>query len=792
MMPFADRPSSPSNDDYSSGGSSLSLVSSAASNRKDLSDWSREWRRLRMQKHRMRGGVEARVITNLGMWYGEHYLTQARDTILTRPLGKDADKNKLWLVFNMIRKQTKRKIGRLWSVAPEFRATPNHVDPRAFAQADVVNSLIQSLDIKLKERWQHWHRLWWLTIAGTVVEHVPWVMDATNEPLPRFDPQSGELVWRDQQTGAELLQSQVESIVSMGTIPPERFAVVEDLQMVGDVGCEIISPLNFFIDHATTDITKLPPGGACTIAQIKTLDFIEENFGSDLAKKAVGQHNLQIVQTRLLDAGPAVANISLRDLMPAIQGTRLPDDPPMAIVCTRYQAPSNKFPHGRRSIFVPETVTLDDDEIAYGEIPCIDLHYEPATTSFWTGDFVTDLVPGQKFLNKRMSQLGESANAGIYEVLLLGSEIAAQDIPSDLPGVVNNGLDENGQPRVQVMQRGQLPVFFLESINMISQYIESVGSADLLSHRQFPGQLRGPLAIPMLQEILDSEDGPFFAHMGEQLSRIKQHRLNRVKQFYPPIRTLNYVGKNQKHEVLVFHTDAILRAGTDFNITVDLGSLLPEIGALRHARVREDMESPLAIVYTNPRTGRIDPTKIALALKYTDQVALDRETEWRKLAQFIIDQLWKGEPIDPDFPYAFCDHNAMMDEYESAMAMTEFYKASESVKQAFFGIYEKHKQFLDAIQAAQAQAIQGQQAQSAIAMATQQVAAKVAAETVDASIQQIREQGQMARTNPPINTIEAEMRNNASAQGRIAGGQPGPNVGPGMQQAMNMRQLMGR
>jgi hypothetical protein len=765
----------------------------------DLSLFSREWRRLRTQKHRMRGGTEARIITNCGMWYGEHYMSQLRDTILTRPLGKDDERNKLWLVFNLMRKQARRKIGRLWSVAPEFRATPNRIDPRAFDQADVVNDLILGLDCKLRERWLQWRRLWWLVLGGVVVEHVPWIEDVEEEPLPRFDPESGELVWKDQQTGSELLQSQVEQLCRMG-IPPERFSVVEELTTCGDVGSQIVSPLNFFIDSSVTSVDQLPPDGSCMIAEIKTVGWVREVFGSEAAQQIRNNSDLSIISTRLLDKGPSVANISLRDLLPAIQGSRLPDDPPMCIVITRYQPQCQDWPHGRRTIFVPDQVILDDDDTRYGEIPCIDIHFEPANTTFWTGDFMTDMIPGQKFLNKRMSQLGESANSQIYEVLLLGGELGKEDVPSDMPGIVEDGLDEQGQPRVSVLQRGQLPVFFLDSIKMIVEYIESIGSADLLSHRQFPGQLRGPLAIPMLQEILDSEDGPFFDHMGEQLARVKQMRVNRVKQFYPPIRTLHYTGRNMKNEVLVFHTESVLRAGTDFNVTVDRGSLLPELSALRHARVREDLESPIGIIYTNRRTGRIDPSKIAMALKYTDRAEEDREAEWRKLAQHIIAELWAGKGAHPDEPYPFWDHNAMMDEYESAMATTEWREASLEIKQGFLTLYDKHRQFLDQIQSAQQQSMQSTMMQSAVAQATQQTAAKVAAETVEASITQIREQADMARAMPPAQSVEAELNANA----RNPMGQPQSRLGPGQAtrpptrglppgpNEFNLQQLMGR
>jgi hypothetical protein len=241
-----------------------------------------------------------------------------------------------------------------------------------------------------------------------------------------------------------------------------------------------------------------------------------------------------------------------------------------------------------------------------------------------------------------------------------------------------------------------------------------------------------------------------------------------------------------KNEVLVFHADAILRSGTDFTITVDPSSLLPELSALRHARVREDLESPISIIYTNRRTGRIDPSKIAVALKYTDRAEVDRDAACRKLAQHLIAQLWAGEQLDPAIPYAFWDHNAMMDEYEASMQTTEWLEASPQIRQGFLALYEKHRAFLDQIQAAQAQATTSQQMRSAIAQTTQQVAARVAAETIDESLAQIRESLSMAHTQPqpqPVpggRPVQAEMavnaaRGNGSPQGRLAATTTGPS-----------------
>lgn len=762
----------------------------------DVSDFSHDWRRLRTQKHRSRGGVEGRIITNLGFWYGEHYLTQARDSIMPRAQGRDEDRNKLFLVFNLFRKQIRRKIGRLWSVDPSFGVTPNSIDPTAMDKADVANNLLLSLDNILHERTQHWQRLWWLALGGVVIEHVPWIEDVGKEPMPAFDDSTHELLWKEQQTGATLPQSKVEELCRAG-IPPERFKVLERIQTVGQVGSEIISPLQFFIDASVTSIDLLAPDQACYIAEIKTKGWIKSIFGSDVADNVKGiSSDLSIVETRLLDKGSTASNMNLRDMLPAIQGSRTADDPEMAIVLTRYQPACEDYPHGRRTILVPDQVTLDDDEIPYGSMPLKDLHWEPPTTTFWTGDFGTDMIPGQKFLNKRMSQLGESANASIYEILLLGGELTAADIPTDMAGVVPDGLSEDGQPRVQVMQRGALPQFFLESIKLIVEFIENVGSSDLTQSRQFPGQLRGPLAIPMLQDILDSEDGPFYEHMGEQLAAIKQLRLQRVKEYYPPIRTLHY-NTGKKDEVLVFHKDDILETGVDYTVTVDRSTLVPEISALRRARVREDLESPISIIYTNRRTGRIDPSKIAMALKYTDKAELDREVQWRKLAQNLIKKLWAGTPLDERMPYAFWDHNAVMDELEATFATTEWNEASPSIQDGFLSLYEKCRQFLDQIQQAQAQSAQAGMMQSAVAQATQQTAAKVAAETVEASLAQIKEQVSMATANPPAGSVQAQLAAQSGQQSRLANtgqrSQPPQNlVKAPSPTALNIQQLLGR
>lgn len=743
----------------------------------DVAAFTKDWKRLQAQKWRMRGGVEARMITNVAMRAGEQYVQQSRDAIFARPMDKDENKNRLALVFNLIKKQTNRKIGHLYRIHNTFNATPNSNDPVALDTSDVVKRAIRGLNSKLRENLQHWRRLRWMVECGVVIEHTPWVEDAIEDIIPAYDEATGQLLWRDNQNPdpqATLPQSMVERMVQAGATP-ERFTIIEHTILTGEVGSHIVSPFNFFIDASVLTIEDLGPGQGCYIGEIKSLDFVESNFGSEAAAACQNTGNdLGIVRSRLLDrGGSTVANINMRDLLPAITGSKGPDDPPMTILLTRYEPACPKWPHGRRSIFNPDGVMLDDAPTDYGEIPCTDFHYEAPTTSFWTGDYVTDLVPGQKFLNKRMSQLGEAANAQLYELLLLGPDLTATDVPTDMHGHVEDGLGDDGSPRVVPMQHAQLPSFFLQSIELVIQLMQQIGAVDILDHKQMPGQLRGPMALPLFQEMVDSEDAPLYLHCGEQLARMHQQRMNRIKQYYPPMRTLHYTGKGKRDEVLVFHTDKVLRSGITYTITLDPGSAFPEFSALKEARIMERLASPLAGLYADRRTGKIDYSKIAYELRFTDQDDTDRQSQYRTLAQHLIGRLWEGQPLStsmPEVPYAFWDHLTILDELEASMATTEFLEASAVVKTEFVTLYEKCRAFLAAVQDAQAQAAQQQMMNSTLAQVSQQTAAMVAARTVDTAQQQIDAQRQAATVNPPTDQIQQAMGN------AMGGNRPAPGV----------------
>jgi len=701
-----------------------------------LTEFTEDYNRLRAQKARNVGSVELRILTNLAFVSGEHWIGTQNRVLFTRK----RDPNKLHLVFNLAGQMLHKIMGRLSSIAPVFKARADKQDPKSFAKAEVVDKLIRALDEKLDQPSRTWEILWWMAVGGVAFEYVPWVKDATMEPMPRFDPETNELMWTHVQTGEVVPETMRQMALAQGA-PKEQFEVVEDMVLTGDVGSEVLSPLNVFIDASVRSVDDLAPDQAVYIAKIRTLGWIEANYevSKDTIESIQDAQEVRILSTDIKQFGDPTGSVHLQDLIPRIQGTRTQNDPDLSVVVERYQPISDKHPRGRYTAFIPGEQVLHDDDNPYGFIPLVDFHWSPTVATFWSNDYVSDLIAPQRFLNKRLSQLGEQANASIYGDELLGPTLKREDIPVDYPAPIENGLNETGVKMVQRRDPPQLPGWFMQSIDLTIKLMREIaGGVDLFQDGKGTGQMRGPMAVPMLQEILDSQWGNLYQHIGERFAKVKEMRMNRVKEYYPAFRTLHYTDNSMKDEVFIFQTSEILRAGTDFSITVERGSLIPEMRALREARIREHLQSPLSVLYIDERTGRIDKEKIAADLNMGDVGREATEAKYRKLGMQLVERLWEGTPLPEHIPLPFWNLRVIMDELEGEMATMEFLGASPEVQQGFVGFWNKCRQFLMEASERRQSGVDQQQIQGAVAQAAQQAAAKAAAEAIDMAMEQFK------------------------------------------------------
>lgn len=702
-----------------------------------------EFKRYQRQKFDRVGNVEARVLENLCHAAGEIGAFVRGGTLKTEP----ASDNLVSLNINLIEHRKRKLMGRLLSISAVFSATADKSDPVSQELAGVADNLIRANDAKVDQPSLQAEILEWLLLGGMCIEECPWVENASVEPMPVRDDNGG-FVFIHKQTGEELPQQAVEQMTAPEEeggqgLPPEMFELKKELQETGDFVPVIHGPLSVFLDITTKDIHRMAPDHSLMLATIKTVEWVKGIYRESATKAGfdVGElssdNDIRIITTNLSQIGDSRSGINIKRLLPLLQGSQSKDDPDMVVVITRYAGKSSLNPEGRHTVFVPGQGILLDQDLPYKDgIPAIAYHWGPVTTNFFTRDWVHDMIPTHLAYSKGISGLREHFNATLHAPMLLGGGLSQEDVdPIDVERGIEGGIGPGGESLVQYATPPALPQGYMEHLKILKDaFDEQAGGADLFRENKFPGQMRGPTGLPMGQEILDTEWGPFFLHFGTRLAAAKQMRLNRQKQFYEGTRLLQYTSKNQQEETLEFKASEVLRAGVDFNVTVDVNSLVPELRTMREERIAARLRN-FPQLYTDKRTGQIDDSKLARDLKIGDKFREERSGQYRKLATSIIKRLQRGEQGPPPAP--FWDLGPMMDEVEAVMGTDEFvYATSPQIQQSFTDFWGQMSQI------AQEQAQQAQQAEmdanmeGIIAQVTQQAASKAATGAVELAQEQ--------------------------------------------------------
>ncbi len=713
----------------------------------------KDFERLQKQKRDSSGGVEPRTMVNLFHCCGEHHVYYAENQIWIPTL----ETNRVNAAFNLVENRKSKVIGRLSAINPVFKARGDSREYRVIAMSQSIDSLNMALDQKLQQSLRTWEILDWMATGGVGFEFTPWLSDVVDEPMPvRVTDLDAEDIKRlqrppavDANTEMELVyefdspegpvlytESHMQVIVGQQFAPKEAFNLMERRQRVGDVGSIIFGPFNVFLDASIKSIGEMAPGQKVHIAQVKTKEWLKRNFDktTTIDFDDLKPNDVRIVSTKMNQGGGStLAGVNMNNIMPGVQGSLSENDPDMFVYIETYDM------DGRQTHWIPKQGILKDGDTDYPDgIPLTDFHWKPTKTTFWNQGYVEHVIQANQYFNKRMQQVAEYANRFLKSPRLLGPDLSPGDVPTDESAYVINGLNTDGVPMVRQMEPPEVRDWFMKTIEMaLRTFNELAGGNDLLGDKKSFGQMRGSMGLPLVQEILDTEWGMLYNHFASRMAIVKEKRLERVRQFYPPVRTLHYVDRDQREETLIFHANDTLRAGVNFKITVQPGSVVPELRAFREERITQRLNGPLSGLYMDRRTGQIDYSKVAADLEFGDTGREEREASARKLALKIIEDLHEAKPVPPVMPWF--DLGPMLDELEATMNTEEFlYKASPEVQEAFKGYWQQLSEAL------QQQATRQQEAQmqaaidSAVSQAAQQAAARAANEAVDAAQEQIR------------------------------------------------------
>ncbi len=714
----------------------------------ELDELEREFKRYQKMKAHTDGGVEPRTLLNLSWLAGEQKAFLRGTRLVTPP----RNRNKPSMVVNILKKRFDKVVGKLSSIDPVFKSHPDTDDPEDISESDAVDQLDQALDEKLKETMLRRQRWFWMGVSGIAFEFTEHVPDETVEPVPVMDPGgSGEILWKDNLTGDSVLESMRDQIVEAGLGPVERFEPLEELKLEGDLKVSIEGALTMFCPDSIRDIHDLAGDQSVMRARIKSRSWIENNYPKFDFGDTSTQTEFKIVTTDITHGGDSLSGTNLKHLIPIVQGTKDKDDPDMFLIIDRYQPVSTDLPRGwsnsetpalawggRLTTFIPSIGIVHDGELPYEDgVPIKVYHWDAVTTTFWTGGLVEHAIPSQKSFNKHQTDLNAISNSYIKMKLLatLGFDLDNWDPDTTHPIV--GGLDESGNPLLAFLNPPNVPNWYMTRTDSLAGHItEMMGGGDLFDKPKFPGQLRGSMAIPILLEMADTEYGPILQEYGIVLAEVKQQRLNRVKQFWPAVRTMHYFSRRGREEVFAFHTSAILRAGTNYNISVMRTSLVPELASMREARIAARLGGPLQVLYVDERQGGFDKEAIASDLRFGPAARESKIAADRLFAKQVIARVMKAQPAPPVLPMQ--PHAIMLDEYEGKINTLDFFRLSPQIQKMLTDRSEAHLEHLEKAAQAQADAAEAQRAQAAAADAAQQAAARAGAEAVDAVRDQLR------------------------------------------------------
>lgn len=629
---------------------------------KTLSDiLNRDWERLRDQRYRKNGGWESQALMSIAFVRGQQEAFYEGGI-----LGCAApDDNNPSIIYNKLDRNVRRIDGKLHSVIPEFHAIPGTDDPVAVATAKVTSRMVPALDEELGEVQLGRQRRRWLIETGIAYEYVTYERDGLFESQPKMDEETGEPVWTlvgadEMEDAPEMSEEEVVELVQTGQATPEQFEIKMINQPTGRIVDTVLSPFNVFVDSAVECISKLPSDQWVHIVRPKTLEWVRKQTQWEGSQDPLlsTSSDMSVIRSKIKQQGVSATGFNLHDILPMVQGYQDPDGPDMLLIGESYQPPSKEHPEGRFIVWAPGQKTiLHDGEIPYSkydndyQIPLVDFHASPVTTSHHTFGLVAAAIPAQIVLNKRASQAAKYVNGNLCSPMLFDSEKLMESWAPDTPHGIPNAFGPDGRPLVSRVPSDQPPQLLLMLLESADQKIDEImGIRDLYESNQLPGQVRGTHAFERIEEIQGLEWAPMIHDYVSCLSRVITKRINRVREFYDEDRTFTFVSQTGEDEVVEWRRDD--HRQWEHRISFAPSSLTPQIRSMREDRIIQIVNTPgLGMaVYGNADQTALDPSKLAHAMGMPEGTYKERAAQERTLQDQECEDLDRGleVPVWPD------------------------------------------------------------------------------------------------------------------------------------------------
>lgn len=562
--------------------------------------------------------------------------------------------------------------------SPDFNISSDHDDIYSVVKQSIAERYAEYVFDKEAYKRKARHHFMTARIFGTGIFH------------PYWDPESGDVFTPDEWfTGdhEDDVEDLIESFMSEGLTEKQavrraaKFESGEWKWRKGDVKFDSITPFEFYPDPSAE---SMEDAQWAVRAKIRSIRWLKQRFG----KKVDG-----ITEEDISDQSGPGYMYKLRTLVsPNIpsgdtSATAIEDS---VLVYEYWSRPGPSEPNGKHYVVAGGKILVDEDN-PYADtkwqLPFAITRDNVLPHQFWGFASVNDAISPQKAYNKFISMLlmigHQHANA--KWVVPVGSMKNTNSLNSRSDEVaLYTPVGANG--RVAEPRRidpPQVPAWIFKMIDMADSEMEMMLGANELSMGATPPSQTAAAAIEQIQQADSRRSAALYEEAEEALRDLCMMILDISKiemdgELFKR-ELVSIVGENREAEVTMYVAD-------DLNyrkITVELGATADRKRAIKKQRVME------ALQYKgiDPLNSATDKAMLMDAIN-SDKPFVREEAQHESRAIAEHRDLDSGVDVDV---YEWYDDDIHIKQHFARMNKPDWYKLTDSAKQAWVNHIQKHK-----------------------------------------------------------------------------------------------------
>lgn len=434
---------------------------------------------------------EPRGFESLAFYLGNQYVTYNQTSHMLQAQRKPREPHKVYETRNLIRPKINKLLARALRNDPDSTVAPDTPATKDRAAAMEGRAVIAHQDQLQHSPMQMWRMARWASTFGTTCLLQWWNPDAEAEVPDGWNPQTGEI------SGSTRAK-------------------------VGEMCEEICMPSEVYFDPKAREWSELRWAFR---VKTRSIDEIRERY-TESGWKVKGDPGtsgpLGYVESRMA----TTVGEYPRGYEPG-QAAR------QAAVYELFVKPNTEHKEGQWLTTCDGRIMEDGPlpDWLNGELPLIDLSYEPGQGTCYGLNAVYDLIGAQRSYNNAMSRLAEHLRTMWGKILAQeGSRIDTTAFDSAKPNEIVYYAPRGGPP--EHLRAPELPNFVLDLLKVSRGDMEDMSGVHEISEGSVPTGVTAAAAIKLLQESDVTQMASFTSQIERFIEIRDQRRLMMAKRYY--------------------------------------------------------------------------------------------------------------------------------------------------------------------------------------------------------------------------------------------------------------------